>query len=69
EHSIAGGLQVRSSRASDDMVSKSVRAGASVRAAVSAPTALAIDPARSAALSLVGFARSSGVTVYTHPER
>lgn len=69
EHAIDGGLLVISSRASYEMVSKAVRAGASVLAAVSAPTALAIDLARSAGLCLVGFARESGFNVYTHPER
>ena len=68
EHAIEGGLLVISSRASYEMVSKAVRAGASVLAAVSAPTALAIDLARSAGLCLVGFARS-GFNVYTHPDR
>ena len=57
EHAIDGGLLVISSRASYEMVSKAVRAGASVLAAVSAPTALAIDLARSAGLCLIGFAR------------
>ncbi|MNC57837.1 formate dehydrogenase accessory protein [compost metagenome] len=69
EHSIDGGLLVVSSRASYEMVSKAARAGASVLAAVSAPTALAIDLARSAGLCLVGFAREEGFNVYTHPER
>ncbi|WP_369038915.1 formate dehydrogenase accessory sulfurtransferase FdhD [Stenotrophomonas maltophilia] len=69
EHTIEGGLLVVSSRASYEMVSKAVRAGASVLAAVSAPTALAIDLARSAGLCLVGFARQGGFNVYTHPER
>lgn len=69
EHVIDGGLLVISSRASYEMVSKAVRAGASVLAAVSAPTALAIDLARSAGLCLVGFAREDGFNVYTHPER
>lgn len=69
EHAIDGGLLVISSRASYEMVSKAVRAGASVLAAVSAPTALAIDLARSAGLCLIGFARESGFNVYTHPDR
>ncbi|MGF6416766.1 FdhD protein [Stenotrophomonas sp. AN71] len=69
EHTIDGGLLLISSRASYEMVSKAVRAGASVLAAVSAPTALAIDLARGAGLCLVGFARESGFNVYTHPDR
>lgn len=69
DHGSAGGLLVVSSRASYEMVSKAVRAGASVLVAVSAPTALAIDLARSAGLCLVGFARDSGFNVYTHADR
>ncbi|WP_295568938.1 formate dehydrogenase accessory sulfurtransferase FdhD [uncultured Stenotrophomonas sp.] len=69
EHTVDGGLLVISSRASYEMVSKAVRAGASMLAAVSAPTALAIDLARGGGLCLVGFARESGFNVYTHPER
>ncbi|WP_313203537.1 formate dehydrogenase accessory sulfurtransferase FdhD [Stenotrophomonas sp.] len=68
-HSSEGGLLVISSRASYEMVSKAARAGASVLAAVSAPTALAIDLARNAGLCLVGFARDGGFNVYAHPER
>lgn len=68
-HGSEGGLLVISSRASYEMVSKATRAGVSVLAAVSAPTALAIDLARTAGLCLVGFARNGGFNVYTHPER
>jgi len=68
-HGSEGGLLVISSRASYEMVSKAARAGVSVLAAVSAPTALAIDLARTAGLCLVGFARNGGFNVYTHPER
>jgi FdhD protein/phenylacetyl-CoA:acceptor oxidoreductase accessory protein len=38
-------------------------------AAVSGPTGLAVRIAQQAGLTLVGFARGSRLTVYTHPER
>lgn len=57
------------SRASYEMVTKAASAGISIMAAISAPTALAIELARSAGMTLVGFARASSHNVYTHPER
>ncbi len=63
------GLLLISSRASYEMISKAAFAGIGIVAAVSAPTALAIDLARSADICLVGFARSGGYNVYACPER
>ncbi|KRG64286.1 formate dehydrogenase [Stenotrophomonas humi] len=63
------GLLLISSRASYEMVSKAAHAGMAVVAAVSAPTALAIDLAKAAGICLVGFARHDGFNVYSHPER
>lgn len=57
------------SRASFEMVQKAAMAGASVLAAVSAPTSLAVATAQRARLTLVGFAREEDLVVYTHPER
>jgi FdhD protein len=57
------------SRASYEMVTKAASVGINVMAAISAPTALAIELARSAGMTLVGFARMSSHNVYTHPER
>ena len=51
------------------MVTKAASAGVTVLAAISAPTALAIELAKSAGLTLVGFARPGSHNVYTHPER
>lgn len=63
------GALLISSRASHEMVSKAAMAGIGIVAAVSAPTALAIDVARSLGICLLGFARSDGYNVYSCPER
>ena len=63
------GLVLISSRASYEMVSKAAHAGMAIIAAVSAPTALAIDLANAAGICLIGFARRDRFNVYSHPER
>ncbi|AND68528.1 hypothetical protein ATSB10_10740 [Dyella thiooxydans] len=65
----ATGFAVVTSRASYEMASKTASAGIGLLAAISAPTALAIELARSAGLTLVGFARPGSHNIYTHPER
>jgi len=57
------------SRASYEMVQKTVRAGVGVLAAISAPTALAIRSAQAAELCLIGFARGSDWVAYSATER
>lgn len=64
-----GGMLLLTSRASYEMVTKAASAGIGFIAAISAPTALAVELARSAGICLVGFARPGGYNVYTHPER
>lgn len=59
------GFVLVSSRASYEMVYKTSAAGIQLLAAVSAPTALALDFARRADLTLVGFARPGRHNVYT----
>jgi len=61
-------LQV-SGRASFELVQKARLAGVPVLAAVGAPSSLSRDLAQSSGLTLVGFSRGSGFSVYTHPER
>ncbi|MHA6203642.1 formate dehydrogenase accessory sulfurtransferase FdhD [Dyella soli] len=63
------GMAVVTSRASYEMVTKATSAGITVLVAISAPTALAIELARSAGITLVGFARPGSHNVYTHPQR
>jgi FdhD protein len=58
-----------SSRLSLEMVTKAVRAGFEVVAAVSAPTSLAIEVATRFGVTLCGFVRGGRATVYSHPGR
>ena len=57
------------SRASYEMVQKAASVGISLLAAISAPTALAINLAEQSGLTLIGFARGDRHVVYTHPHR
>jgi FdhD protein len=63
------GFVVVTSRASFEMVQKSCVLGAPLLAAISGPTALAVRVAEASGLTLVGFTRKGGHTVYTHPRR
>jgi FdhD protein len=65
----AEGFVCITSRASFEMVQKTAMAGAGVLAAVSAPTALAIDTAQGCGLALAGFVRGNDCVAYTFPER
>ena len=63
------GFVVVTSRAIFEMVQKTTVLGAPLMAAISGPTGLAVRVAEQSGLTLVGFARDSRHTVYTHPER
>ena len=63
------GFLVVTSRASYEMVQKAATAGIALLAAISAPTALAIQFAEQAGVTLVGFARGDSHVVYAHPQR
>ena len=65
----ASGAVLVTSRASYEMIQKCVSAGIGILAAVSAPTALAVREAEKAGLTLAGFVRNKGHTIYTHRER
>jgi FdhD protein len=60
---------VLSSRLSYEMVQKSARLKVQIVAGASAPTALAVELAKSVELTLVGFLRSARCNVYSAPER
>jgi formate dehydrogenase accessory protein FdhD len=59
------GFLLITSRASYEMVSKAASANIALMAAISAPTSLAIELAREAGITLIGFARGDSLTCYT----
>ncbi len=63
------GAILMTSRISVELVQKAARMGASVLAAISAPTALALREAEAAGITLVGVVRDDGLEVFTHAER
>lgn len=65
----ATGAFVITSRASMDMVQKTAMARCSTLIAVSAPTALAVDVATEAGVTLVAYARSPEFEIFSHPNR
>lgn len=65
----AEGFVCITSRASFEMVQKTAAAGIGLLAAVSAPTRLAVDTARSLGVALAGFVRGDDAVAYTFPER
>jgi FdhD protein len=60
------GFVLTTSRASYEMVQKTISAGCNILVAISAPTGLAVRMAEEAGLTLVGFAREHGFVVYSH---
>lgn len=66
---INAGFVCVTSRASYEMVQKTACMGISLLAAVSGATALAVDVANKAGLTLLGFTRGDDVSVYSHHER
>lgn len=65
----ADGIVAVTSRVSVEMVQKCAILGAGVIAAISAPTALAIDTAETAGLTLVALVRGEDFDIYTHATR
>lgn len=63
------GFVLMTSRASYEIVHKAAAAGIELVAAISAPSALAIRLAEEAGITLIGFARDTRMTVYSHAQR
>ena len=65
----SSGFVIITSRASYEMVQKTVTAGIALLVAVSGVTGLAVDVAQDAGLTLLGFTRGADFSIYSHPER
>ncbi len=63
------GCVLMTSRASYELVQKSVRAGIPLLATISAPTSLAIQLAVQNQLTLIGFVRNASLVAYSCPDR
>lgn len=66
---LAGCGALLSSRLSLEMITKAIRAGLEIVAAVSAPTSLAIEIAERFGVTLCGFVRGGRATIYSRPQR
>lgn len=62
-------VAVVSGRGSFEMVQKAGRAGIPILASISAPTKLAVDLAERIGITLIGFLRPQGMSLYTGEER
>ena len=65
----AEGVVLLTSRLSVELVQKTAKLGASIIAAVSAPTALAVRVAQSAGITLIAVMRGEEFEIFTVPER
>lgn len=63
------GVVVFTSRLSVELVQKAAMVGAPIVVAVSAPTALALETAEKAGITVIAVARSDGFEVFTHRHR
>ena len=69
QQDMAQGFVCITSRASFEMVQKTLQSGAGILAAASAPTALAVEMAQAHNLVLVGLIRGNRCTRYSHSQR
>lgn len=65
----AAGFALITSRASHELVHKAASAGIQLLAAVSAPTGMAVRNAEAAGMTLVGWLRGNGFSVYSQVDR
>jgi FdhD protein len=63
------GVILMTSRVSVELVQKAAMMRCGILAAVSAPTALALDEAEAAGGTVAGIVRDDGLEVFTHPVR
>jgi FdhD protein len=66
---LGDGIVLLTSRVSVEMVQKAAVSGAPVVVAISAPTALALETAEAAGITLVAVARADAFEIFTHPHR
>ena len=64
-----GHVLIVSGRTSYEIVQKAWLAGIELVCAVSGPSSLAIELAREAGMTLIGFARGEAFNIYSHPDR
>jgi FdhD protein len=69
KQALGQGLLLTTSRASFELVHKTIRAGIQMLAVVSAPTSLAVQMAQENGITLVGFKRDNRFNVYSHAQR
>ncbi len=67
--SASDGVVLLTSRVSVELVQKTARLGASIIAAISAPTALAVRVAEAAGITLAAVLRGEDFEIFTRPER
>jgi FdhD protein len=66
---LGDGVVLLTSRVSVEMVQKAAVSGAPIVVAFSAPTALALETAEAAGITLVAVARADAFEIFTHPHR